>query len=205
MLTLGCITAEVEVQDYIPELWKEIERTCIKIKDTYELRDISQLPRIRDARKVYRTLGKDPTRYRLSSESLVRRILKGQNLYQVNNIVDINNLISLSSLFSLGSYDRARIGDKINCCIGKADEKYIGIGRGVLNIENLPVLADEVGSFGSPTSDSERGMITDQVKNILMNIISFSGDDGVEENLDYAKRLLETYAKAKRVEYRIVH
>ncbi len=57
--------------------------------------EVIKLKNILSSRNAYKKLGKDPSRYRLSSESLVKRVVKGNDLYYVNNIVDINNLISL--------------------------------------------------------------------------------------------------------------
>lgn len=203
-LTLGTVTAEVEVIGHVADLWKEIDTVCARIKSAYAIGEVAQIPRLKDARDVYRKLGKDPTRYRISSDSLIRRILKGQELYQVNNIVDINNLISLSSAYSLGSYDLDKIGDTVVFRIGAEGESYEGIGRGPLNLENLPLLADERGSFGSPTSDSERAMVTTETKRLLMNIISFSGEDGIAEYMELAIELLQKYANGRYMQTHIV-
>jgi DNA/RNA-binding domain of Phe-tRNA-synthetase-like protein len=88
--------------------------------------------------------------------------------------------------------------------IGKEGEQYKGIGKENINIENIPVLADSVGSFGSPTSDSERAMIMNNVSEILMCIFSFSGKTNIEEYLEYGKQLLEKYANAKDVKIKII-
>ncbi len=71
-------------------------------KEKHEVKDIASFYNIEASRKAYRACGKDPTRYRLSSESLLRRVLKGKGLYKVNNIVDINNLLSLKYHYSIG-------------------------------------------------------------------------------------------------------
>lgn len=203
-IMLGCVQADVEVQRYIPELWEEINRISAELRERLALDQISQQGRIRAAREVYRKLGKDPTRYRLASEALIRRLLKGMELYQVNNVVDINNLISLSSFYALGTYDLDRIGEKIVFRPGIEGESYEGIGRGMLNLENLPLFADVQGSFGSPTSDSERSMVTENTRRILLNIISFNGDDGVSELMEYAVELLACYAKGRNFQRMMV-
>ena len=72
------------------------------------------------------------------------------------------------------------------------------IGKELINIANLPVLTDSIGSFGSPTSDSERAMITNNVNKILICIYSFSGKADVEVFLKYGRELLERYATGRR-------
>lgn len=89
------------------------------------------IPAIAASRKVYRTFGKDPARYRLSAEALIRRILKGNELYQVNNVVDIVNLVSLKSGFSIGGYDAEKINGDVKLSVGKLNDVYEGgLGEG---------------------------------------------------------------------------
>ena len=61
-----------------------------------------------------------------------------------------------------------------------------------------------ISTFGSPTSDSERAMITNDVEEIVMCIYSFSGDEGLENYLELAKELLIKYADADDISIQIV-
>ena len=74
----------------------------------------------------------------------------------------------------------------------------------MINIENLPVLSDSISTFGSPTSDSERDMITEDTKQIIMCIYSFSGKDEIEDYLNEIQELLKIYANATNIEIAIV-
>ena len=201
-LKLGLIIANVKVTEHSQELWQVIASVTDEL--VLETSDIAKIPAINAGRKAYRALGKDPTRYRLSSDSLMRRIVKAQGLYKVNDVVDINNLLSLESGHSIGTYDLDKIQGPIVYGIGTAEEEYRGIGRGPLNIEGLPVFKDDEGSFGSATSDSERTMVTTDTKTILMNIIAFDGDAGLKEWMDKAAGLLETYASGQVLKQWIV-
>ena len=140
----------------------------------------------------------------MSSEALIRRIGQGKGLYEVNTVVDVNNLISIESGFSVGSYDTANIDDELVFRVGREGETYKGIGKEEINIEYLPVLADEKGAIGSSTSDSERAMITDSAKEVLTLIYSFSRNEDLEKALEYGKKYMEQYAKATDIEAWIV-
>lgn len=203
-MTLGCIQAHVNVESSSDSLWKEINSYCDVLKKEMHIEELASLPRIKDGREVYKKLGKVPSKYRLSSEALIRRILQGKGVYKINNIVDINNLISLKSNFPVGSYNIKNLHSPISLMIGKEGEQYKGIGKELISIENLPVLADSISSFGSPTSDSERAMITNDVSEILMCIYSFSGKTDVEEYLEHGKELLERYANGKNFKIKII-
>ncbi|MTI65815.1 MAG: hypothetical protein FH753_04355 [Firmicutes bacterium] len=201
-VTLGCVKAKVDIEKSDENLLKEIERV-INITKGIDIDEINELLQIKEIRNVYKSLGKDPSRYRASSESLLRRIIKDKGLYRINNIVDINNLLSISSFYSVGTYDIDKLKPPIIFTYGKDKDTYDAIGKGNINIENLPVFKDEIGYFGSPTSDSKRSMIKNETKNILMMIISF-GDENVEKYLEYAKKLLVRYANAEDIEMKIV-
>lgn len=200
---LGCIRASIKVKDSNNELLKKLD-ICSNNLKKISLEDISSLTRIKDARELYKKLGKSPSKYRVSSEALMRRILQGKGLYQINNIVEINNLISLKSNFSVGSYNAENIEFPVVLSVGEDGQSYKGIGKEVVNIANLPVLIDNIGPFGSPTSDSERCMITNDVKEIVMCIYSFSGEDKLQDYLNQAKELLEIYADGKNISTEII-
>ncbi len=201
-LQLGIIQADVQVGDHSPDLWADIDAFVSGFD--LETKDIASHPSIAAARKCYRALGKDPTRYRLSSDSLFRRIAKNQGLYQVNTVVDINNLLSLQSGHSIGAYDVSKIQGDILMRPGLEGEPYEGIGRGLLNIAGLPVLVDDQGPFGSATSDSPRTMVTNQTQKLMLNIISFNGDGQLMAWLERAQYLLETFANGENTRIFVV-
>lgn len=203
-LQLGCIEYSVNVEDGSSELWNEITNQINKIRKNIELNDIIKIKNINDSRNLYKKIGKNPYKYRLSSEALLRRIIQGKGLYKINNVVDVNNLISIKSNLSVGSYDIDKLGELITFRIGEKEESYNGIGKGIINIENLPVFSDEFGVYGSPTSDSERAMISDKTKNVLTVLIAFSKDSGIEGYLEEAVELCRTYVGAKKINSYII-
>jgi len=203
--TLLCFTFEATIEDGSPELWAEIDNVQIPaLEAAYATDTLSTHPQIKASRQAYKKAGKDPARYRVSSEALMRRILQGKGLYRVNNLVDCNNLISIQTGLSCGLYDLNKVEGEVTFRIGMADEDYEGIGRGKLNIEGLPVFADDLGAFGSPTSDSVRTMITPVAKRAMLVMISFSGEDVLAQYGDIAKGYLEKYLGATNIEQKLI-
>jgi DNA/RNA-binding domain of Phe-tRNA-synthetase-like protein len=199
-LELACIECDVELQPVNEELWNEIQYKIIELNSKFQIEDISKIPAILASRKAYKACGKDPARYRLSAEALLRRVVNRNEIYQINNVVDLLNLVSISTGFSIGGYDADKIEGDIIYGIGKPNEPYIGIGRGELNIEGMPVFRDEKGAFGTPTSDSERTSVSMQTKRFLMIIIDYAVSQKLNEATDFAKKLLEKYAQATNFE-----
>ena len=204
-VNLGCIFYKTNVIKTNKELWEYIEKEVINnVKEMFNLENLTEQINIKTSRKAYKALGKEPSRYRVSSEALIRRILQGKGLYRINNVVDTNNLISIETGYSVGSYDLENLHGNINFRIGNIGEKYQGIGKEMINIENLPVFADDFGAYGSPTSDSTIAMITEKSKDILTVLISFNGMKDLEESIDIAKKYLTKYADAEDIRSIIV-
>lgn len=202
---VGCLQYQVQVEKKNPELWAYLKKEIYKkAKDAIFDYGVNEIPNIKESRAAYKAFGKDPSRYRVSSEALIRRIGQGKGLYEVNTVVDVNNLISIESGFSAGSYDTARMGEDLVFRIGEAGETYKGIGKEEIKIDALPVLADEQGAIGSSTSDSERAMITEEAQEVLTLIYSFSDNQDLEKALESGRRYLEQYAKTSGIQSWIV-
>ena len=203
-LALGCVSARVSVEKHNEALWYEIDQHLAHLAATIKPEQISTVPQIAAMRAAYKALGKDPSRYRGSAEALLRRVLQGKGLYQINSVVDINNVVSLESMNPAGTYDLEKITPPIELRVGAAGESYKGIGKDLINIENLPVFADAAGAFGSPTSDSERAMVRLETRKILMVIFSFTGAEGLEIWVERASELLNRYSGAEGIETSLV-
>lgn len=204
-VNIGCIFYKTNVIKTTEELWNYMDNDIIaKIQKSFTLENLSDQINIKNSREAYKSLGKEPSRYRVSSEALIRRILQGKGLYKINNVVDTNNLISIETGYSVGSYDLDKIQGNISFRIGKDGEEYEGIGKEMINIAKLPVFADDLGAYGSPTSDSKRTMITEETQNVLTVLISFNGMEGLEKSLDQAKHYLIQYANAEEVKSVII-
>lgn len=196
-LKLGILSLSVEVRNDYSDLLEKIKDESILIASKLAVEDISKQAAITAGRKAYKALGKDPARYRLSAEALLRRVVNGKGLYHINNVVDALNLVSIKTGISIGGYDQNNIIGDVLLDVGRAKEPYEAIGRGGLNMEFMPLLRDEFSAFGSPTSDSTRTMVTPEMNTFLMVFFSFAGANELDTALSYAEELLSTYADGK--------
>lgn len=170
---------------------KLMDETMASVINSYELKDIPVIPKLKKSRDGYKKLGIDPSRYRLACESLIRRIVKGYGVNLIGDIVDLGNILSIKTNRSVCVVDLDKIIGNIVITTGKKEDEYEGINRGKININNMPVYQDEVSYFGTPTSDTIRTAITHDTKNILVMIVCFDEND---QDLD-EKLLLELYTK----------
>lgn len=111
-------------------------------------------------RTMYKQVGLDPTKTRPSSEALLRRVRKGDELPRINSLVDVINWCSLESQLPFGLYDLDHVRGNATLRLGRAGEEYPGIRKDVVHVDGRLVLADDAGPFGNPTSDSARTMVT---------------------------------------------
>jgi DNA/RNA-binding domain of Phe-tRNA-synthetase-like protein len=115
----------------------------------------SNLPLIAGLRQLFREAGTDPTRYRISSESLMRRVMKGDGLPRVQPLVDFNNLLSLYTLVPCCVMKTDAVEPPLTLRQGTAGESINGL-RGPFKLEGKPTLTDANGPFGTPITDDHR-------------------------------------------------
>ena len=106
----AAVEAQVINTPYSQELWDEIHALEEKFRSTLTTESLKELPGIAATRRVYKTCGKDPSRYRPASEQLIRRMLQGKELYQIDTLVDLVNLASIAFGYSIGGFDADKIG-----------------------------------------------------------------------------------------------
>ena len=185
-VTFGMVTIHgVTVRESDERLWKQVEMLSQRLTSEFSLDHLSENEQIAAVRTLQKSFGFDPTRYRPSSESLLRRVLKGQGLYQINTAVDVNNLCSLEFLLPMCSYDLRNVEGQVQVRIGEPGEEYPGIGRQVFQAENKVIIADDSGIMGSTVSDSERTKVSIDTTDILLAIYAPATMD---------PRIIERYA-----------
>ena len=168
---LGVVAADdVRVRLLDPGLGKSMDEVCARKQREFTVESLAEAEPVRRVRAMFREWGMDPSKYRPSSEALLRRVVQGKGLYRVSNVVDVGNLGSIETGWPYGCYDRSKINPPVSLRHGAAGERYEGIGKQIWHLEGRPVLADPQGPFGSPISDSTRSMITEAASKILIVI-----------------------------------
>lgn len=200
-IRLGLMRFEADVKPSDEQFWAYMDSEVLPtVRAEVEGREWSDIPGIRGSRAAYKAFGRNPGRYRVSSEALIRRVRRGDALYRINSVVDVNNLISVKSGLSVGSYDLDRIHGSVTLRRAEPGEGYTGIGKDFLDMENMLVLADNDGIFGSSMSDSTRAMVTENTKNILAVIYCFESGIDLQTLLADASSAFERFAGVKNVE-----
>ena len=149
-------------------------------------------------RRMYSRVGLDPTRRRPSSEALLRRVLRGEPMPRINPLVDVCNWCSMELQLPYGLYDLARVEGDLRLRLGAPGEQYAGIGKDAVHVEGRLVLADRLGPFGNPSSDSARTMVTASTRRALAVVFAPAelGEVAVAQALELTSNRAKVYAGA---------
>jgi len=126
------------ISNEINDLLRDIE---IQTRENFsKFESCGQHSNILAWRQAYKKFGSDPHKYRCSIESLVRRILKGDSIPNINKLVDIYNYISVKYVVPVGGEDSDLIIGELKLSIADGDEQFIRLN----GTENDPPLSGEV-------------------------------------------------------------
>jgi len=178
----------VRVQDSQEDLKSMLDDLAGEYAQKYKDQPLGEIPTVKSIRGIFHRSGLDPTRYRPSSESLLRRAVKGKGLYFINSVVDLVNYFSLKLLWPIGLYDADKLQPPVSWRVGQEGESYEGIGRDKLNLAHFPLLVDQQGPFGSPISDSMRTRVTGECKRILW--VTFAPAGARVPNAEFAETMI---------------
>ena len=188
---LGTVEADnLRVAPSDQALAQLMDEVCERKRREFTLESLADSKPVRDVRAMFREWGMDPSKYRPSSEALLRRVVQGKGLYRVSNVVDIGNLGSIETGWPFGCYDRSLIQQPIEFRHGVSGESYEGIGKQTWHLQGRPLLADSQGPVVSTISDSTRSMITESARDIL--VVMYVPAGAADTSLEAAmKRLIE--------------
>lgn len=150
-------------------LWAEIEdpgsdpaalarlrdEVAARARASHTLESLSAHPTVVALRRLFRQAGCDPTRYRPSSEALLRRLLKGEPMPTIHPLVDVNNCLSTELAVPACVMNTANLEPPFVFRAGRPGESYLSL-RGPFNLEGKPLLLDARGPADAPITGGER-------------------------------------------------
>ena len=125
-------------------------------------------------RHLYWRFDMDPTKMRVASEALLRRIIKERNLWRINNAIDVLNLVSAETKLPISVWDAAKVKPPVAVRIAKKGEKFLRVGarEPVVCDGNELVIADKekILALGFATADCEQCKITVDTETVFVAI-----------------------------------
>jgi DNA/RNA-binding domain of Phe-tRNA-synthetase-like protein len=158
----------------------------------FEGEGLSTHPTVAAVRKLFRAAGCDPTRYRPSSEALIRRLVKGEDLPVIHPFVDLNNCLSVELAVPCCASAEGTFAPPVTLRAGRPGETVQSL-RGPFNLEGKPLMEDAQGPFSTPITDSERVRVGEGTERVW--IVAYL-PQGVVDPADARARLDELLARA---------
>jgi len=207
---IGGLYAHVIVEEknnYVEALKKELPK-IVKERGLLSTEELSKHPRIANWRKIYSDMGVKTSSYRCSLEALLRRVIKGENIWNVSSVVDCYNCVSVMTMMSMGAYDARKLKGDLTLRYGRKGEEFapLGLGGRISVKDTHIVYADEekIYCWLWNHRDSKLCAVTKETKCALFFVDAAQESDApdVEKALDLLSRHLETigcYVRAKGI------
>jgi DNA/RNA-binding domain of Phe-tRNA-synthetase-like protein len=183
-----------EVNESITSLLREAEK---QVQDNYTGTAILDLPEMKTWRETYKKFGAKKGR-RVSIETIVKRVLKGDKLPAINSLVDVYNAISLKYMFPCGGEDLDQMEGDLRLALADGTEPFMTIGSD----ENDPpkegevVYKDDTGCVCRCWNwrEADRTKLTEDTKNAILVVESLESNREGE-----LKEALESLSKLVNV------
>jgi len=184
----------------IQELMREIEAGA---REKFDIETILEIPAVAKWREIYKSFGAKPSKFRNSVEALMRRVLRGDEIYKINPLVDIYNMISVKHVMTVGGEDMSAIEGDLILDFAKGDEEFVALGASESESpwEGEVVYKDDKGVVCRCWNyrEADRTKLTGDTKKAVI-VIENNLSERKEEfgkALDELKGLLEKYCGAE--------
>jgi DNA/RNA-binding domain of Phe-tRNA-synthetase-like protein len=124
-------------------------------------------PAVAALRRLFKAAGCDPSRYRPSSEALLRRLLKGDELPVIGPLVDLNNCLSAQLAVPCCVMDEAALEPPFTFRAGRAGETYESL-RGPFELAGRPLLVDGRGPCDTPITGNVRVKVQPKTRSVWL-------------------------------------
>lgn len=160
---------------------------------------VGEHPNIAAWRAAYKKFGADPHQYRCSIESLVRRVLKRENVPHIDKLVDLYNYISLKYVIPVGGENVDAIRGNLQLTFADGTEEFVRLN----GTEKEPptkgevVYKDDTGVICRRWNwrEAERTKLTEETKNAVIVLDALAPVDGmiVEQAMNELADLIQRY------------
>lgn len=90
---------------------------------------LSELPPLAAWRRIFRSFGVNPTKYRSAPEALLRRLTKKGDIPSINILVDSSNLVSIRYAIAVATFDIRALQGAVSVHFADGSEKYTPLGQ----------------------------------------------------------------------------
>jgi DNA/RNA-binding domain of Phe-tRNA-synthetase-like protein len=187
---------EVKVQKRNSELEKFKVEVTKQVREKYDLESLKDQPIFRAYRDFFWKIGIDPTKNRPAAEALIRRILGGRTVPNINSLVDTYNLVSIKSRIALATFDADKLEGDLLIRFSEEGEQFLGIGMEkplLLKGGEIVITDNEKLIAVYPYRDADNTKVTEITENVTIIVCGAPGIN--EEKLENASQMAQEYIR----------
>ena len=162
------------------EAFKKSKQEEIRITVS-SLDAVRDLPVIRAYRDFYWKVGINPTKTRPAGEALLRRIIGGRDLPNINTLVDAYNLASAETMISIAAFDHAKVDiSGLLMRTAAKGELFLGIGMdSAMRLSGVEVVIEDLSQKKLiavyPYRDADESKVSDETTAVLFMMCGVPG------------------------------
>ena len=193
----------VVVQRSTPALTELKRAVAEEIRSNYTLETLKEVPMFRADRDFFWHIGIDPTKIRPAAEALIRRMLAGHSIPEINTLVDAYNLASIRTGVPIAAFDQSKLHGQLSMRPALAGERFLGIGMGKpmdLNGGEVVVADDEKLIAVYPYRDADSTKVDETTRDVVLMVCGAPGidDESLRRAEQVASELVLQYCGGKR-------
>ncbi len=191
---LTCQIRGVRVEKQNVELESFKGKVMRQVREQYDLESLRNLSTFRAYRDFFWRVGIDPTKNRPAAEALIRRVLSGRAIPNINTLVDAYNLASIKTEIALAAFDADRLKGDFLMRFATEGEEFLGIGMEkpmLLQGGEIVISDGEKLVAVYPHRDADNTKISVKTKNVLLLVCGVPSI--AEEQLRKAKQVALEY------------
>jgi len=171
-----------------PELAARIAQTEADCRKRWAGKELSEIPGIAAWRRAYRAFGIKRTSYRSSVERLVKNVIAGRAIPEINSFVDAYNAISLAHVMPLGADDLDKVTGDVAFRFSRPGDTFVDMAADEGEDPNDPpkegevVYADDAHVLCRRWNwrQDARSLVTAQTRRAIVTV-QFNGEGDLEK------------------------
>lgn len=151
---------------------ESFKKAVVENASEISMDSISNIASISSYRELFKKSGTDFHSKRPSPEALLRRVIQGKGIYNINTAVDAYNLAVIETHIGLGGFDFDQISEPVTLRYSKKGEKVrlLGDDEDTILRDNQVIYSDSNGPITMDLNyrDIDKTKITEKTKNIIL-------------------------------------
>ncbi|HYE81133.1 MAG TPA: phenylalanine--tRNA ligase beta subunit-related protein [Clostridia bacterium] len=152
------------------------------VRQIIKAEDLRSHPIVKGYRDTMEKAGINPNKYPPSTEAMLKRVLKGASLPEINALVDLCNAVSIENQISLGGHDLRDVHEDLAVRFTEGTERFLPFGAEEYEAVEAEELVFTSGDIVQTRKwiwrQSELGKMTLDTQDVFFQLVGFGDQVG---------------------------